>query len=62
MPDEGLVYYDDYLDLTTFPKATAKNWKDLGDAIFLPTEIKDDQGTVLYRIYPLLGSDAVHGN
>ena len=46
MPGDDLVYYDDYLDLTSFPKATGEHWKKLGDAIFKPTTVTDsDSGS-----------------
>ena len=46
VPGDDLVYYDDYLDLTSFPKATGEHWKKLGDAIFKPTTVTDsDSGS-----------------
>ena len=62
VPGESNEYYDDSLDLTSFPKATPTNWKNLGANIFKPTAIKDDHGNTLYELYPFLGTDAVHGN
>lgn len=62
VPGEDNFYYDNWLDLDSFPNATASNWLSLGSNIFLPTEVKDENGETLYELYPLLGTDAVHGN
>jgi beta-glucosidase len=39
---------------------TADNWRDLADAAYIPVEVTS--GSKSYNIYPLLGTDAVHGN
>lgn len=62
VPGKNNAYYDGWLDLASFPNATAENWLTLGSNIFLPTEVKDEDGNTLYEVYPLLGTDAVHGN
>ncbi len=55
-------YYDGWLDLESYPNATAANWQALGSGIFKPTEVVDANGATAYKVYPLLGTDAVHGN
>lgn len=44
-----------------FHLATTKNWKELAAKFYLPTEVTNEKGDKTY-VYPLLGTDAVHGN
>jgi hypothetical protein len=48
------------LDEESYFKGTADNWRNLADAAYIPVEVKS--GSKTYNIYPLLGTDAVHGN
>ena len=67
IPSNNTLFYSNYLDLFAYPNATADNFQHLGDILFKPTIIdnvqsEDSDDAESYEIYPLLGTDAVHGN
>ena len=47
----------DTMDVSKMPDSTLENWLDIAREIFKPTTVADE-----YEVYPLLGTDSVHGD
>jgi beta-glucosidase-like glycosyl hydrolase len=52
----------DRLNHAAFLNATLENWQDMSRRLNISTQITDEEFGAKYNIYPLLGTDAVHGN
>jgi hypothetical protein len=50
----------DYTDKERFAEGTLENWQNLARLLNQPTNVT--VGSKTFDIYPLLGTDAVHGN
>ena len=50
-------YTDDTMNLDTIKEATNEHWYELAETLWQPIDVAGK-----YKVYPLLGTDAVHGN
>ena len=50
-------YTDDTMDMSKIPEATNAHWLEMASQLFQPTEVDSK-----YEVYPLLGTDSIHGN
>ena len=60
VPGPNGEIYSDFTNKEQFLEGTVENWQKLAELLNVPTPIQTPDGTL--DVYPLLGTDAVHGN